>query len=54
MAYAKLWPNVIIILHVQATHILTHLSECHIYASVNQVNTGSDNDKSPIRRHVII
>ena len=33
---------------------LTHLPQCPIYASVNQVSIISDNDLSPIRRQAII
>ena len=29
-------------------------SQCHIYASMNPVNIGSDNDLLPIRRQAII
>ena len=36
------------------TYWLTHLPLCRIYASMNCVSIGSDNDLSPIRRQPII
>ena len=33
---------------------LTHLPQCHIYASVNWVSVGSDNGLAPGRREAIV
>ena len=38
----------------QNTQLLTHLPMCHIFASVNWVDIGSDNGLSPIRHQAII
>ena len=49
--------DVIMIVHVYSRSdcfMLTHLTKCHIYASVNPIITDSDDGLSPIRHQAII